>query len=58
MQESYDEVINVLELMDLTREVSVFKGSERALSDEEATSMSEGAELIIRKALSDDPKPL
>ncbi|KQY94394.1 nucleoside hydrolase [Paenibacillus sp. Root52] len=58
MQESYDEVNNVLELMDLTQEVPVFKGSERALPDEETPSMSEGAELIIRESLSDDPKPL
>jgi len=58
MQESYDEVVKLLELMNLTDEVKVFKGAERAMPDERTPAMSEGAELIIREALSDDPHPL
>lgn len=58
MQESYDEVVKVLDLMNLTEEVPVYKGAETALPDEVTPVMSEGAELIIREAMKDDPTPL
>lgn len=58
MQESYDEVIKVVELMNLKDEISVHRGAERAMPDEQTPVMSEGAELIIREALSSDPHPL
>lgn len=58
MQESYDEIIKVLELMNLADEVPVYKGARKAIPDEQTPEMSEGAELIIREALSDDPHPL
>ena len=58
MQESYDEIVKLLALMKLTGEVNVLKGAEKAIPDEQTPAMSEGAELIIREALADDPKPL
>ncbi|UUZ85103.1 nucleoside hydrolase [Paenibacillus sp. P26] len=58
MQESYDEVVKLLDLMNLSGEVKLFKGAEKAMPDEETPAMSEGAELIIREALSGDPRPL
>ena len=58
MQESYEEVVKLLNLMNATQEVPVFKGAGKAIPDERTPEMSEGAELIIREALSDDPAPL
>ncbi|MFD0695930.1 nucleoside hydrolase [Paenibacillus sp. GCM10027628] len=58
MQESYEEIVKVVELMDLNDEISVYKGADRALPDEQTPVMSEGAELIIREAFSSDPHPL
>lgn len=58
MQESYDEIQKVLSIMDMEEQVPVFKGATEALVDEFTPQISEGAELIIREALSDDPTPL
>lgn len=58
MEESYKEILKVLELMDLKEEVRVCKGAPKALSDEETPIPSEGADLIIEEALKDDPSPL
>jgi len=58
MEESYDEVVKLLKLMGLDDEVNVYRGAERAIRDERSPAKSEGAELIIKEALSDDPKPL
>jgi inosine-uridine nucleoside N-ribohydrolase len=58
MQESYNEVVKLLELMNLTQQIPVRKGAAKAISDERTPAMSEGAELIIREALSGDPHPL
>lgn len=58
MQESYDEIITLLDLMNMNDEVPVFKGVERSIPDENTPAMSEGAELIIREAMLDDPQPL
>lgn len=58
MQESYEECDKLLDLMDLKGKVSLYKGAETALQDEKTPIMSEGAELIIREALSDDESPL
>lgn len=58
MLESYEEVVKVLDLMNVKDKVPAFKGAERAIPDEQTPVMSEGAELIIREALSDDPHPL
>jgi purine nucleosidase len=58
MQESYDEVIKVLDLMDLKDEVPVYKGAVKAMPDEETPILSEGADFIIQEAMKDDPTPL
>jgi purine nucleosidase len=58
MQESYDEVVKILDLMDLKDKVDLFRGAERAMKDETSPVMSEGAEFIIKEAMSDDPTPL
>lgn len=58
MEESYDEIVKVLDLMDLNGKVRVTKGAPTALPDEETPVPSEGADLIIEEALKDDPSPL
>lgn len=58
MQESYDEVLNVLSLMDVQNEIDVYGGAAEALKDEFTPQPSEGAELIVREAMADDPRPL
>lgn len=58
MQESYEEVRHLLSLMKLEPEVPVYKGAEHAMPDERTPVPSEGAELIVREAMADDPLPL
>ncbi len=58
MQKSYDEVEKVLSLMDMEGAVGVYKGATKPFESETAPEMSEGAELIVREAMSDDPRPL
>ncbi|BFT69494.1 nucleoside hydrolase [Paenibacillus sp. P36] len=59
MMESYEECQHVLSLLGFTEEdVSLYKGAEKAMPDEKTPVPSEGAELIIREAMSDDPSPL
>ncbi|CAK4836554.1 unnamed protein product [Aphanomyces euteiches] len=56
--ESYDECLKLLSLMNMTEQVKLYRGAEFAIVDEKTPSMSEGAELIISEAMSDDPAPL
>ncbi|MCA0755817.1 nucleoside hydrolase [Paenibacillus sp. N4] len=58
MEESYAEAKHVLSLMGDMGNVPVYKGARKALSDEHTPVVSEGAEAIIREALSDDPHRL
>jgi purine nucleosidase len=58
MMDSYDECAKLLSLMGVTEEVVLLKGAEHAIPDEHTPVMSEGAELIVREALSDDTTPL
>ncbi|TVY11220.1 nucleoside hydrolase [Paenibacillus cremeus] len=58
MLESYRECEHVLSLMKMASKVALYKGAERAMPDEATPVHSEGAELIIREALADDPTPL
>ncbi len=58
MQESYDEVLKVLSLMQMQGEVDVYRGATGALEDESTPQPSEGADLIVREAMADDSKPL
>lgn len=58
MQESYDECLKLLDIMELTNEVALYHGAETKIPDEQTPVVSEGAELIIREAMSDSDKPL
>jgi purine nucleosidase len=58
MDMSYDEVKKVLSLMGEEDNYKVYKGAKHAMTDESTPVMSEGAEFIIKEALSDDPTPL
>lgn len=58
MLESYRECEYLLSLMGDAGNVPLLKGAPHAIPDEQTPVMSEGAELIIREALSDDPSPL
>ncbi|WP_077622545.1 nucleoside hydrolase [Sediminibacillus massiliensis] len=59
MEESYDEIIKVLGLMDLEEKVVVKKGAVKALEDESTPQVSDGARLIVEEALkSDEQNPL
>lgn len=50
VQESYEEIKKILDLMDLTDRVPVFRGAEHALADRKAPQPSEAAEFIIDQA--------
>ncbi len=59
MEESYDEVVKVLKLMELADTVPVSKGAERALTDTTTPQPSEAADKLIAEALStEDERPL
>lgn len=58
MQDSHDEVIKLLDLMNLNGKVTVADGAANALTDEATPQPSPGAELIIREGMKDDPRPL
>ncbi|GIP19214.1 hypothetical protein J40TS1_48560 [Paenibacillus montaniterrae] len=58
MQESYDEIELLLNLMEIRDSVTVCKGAPTAIPDEKTAVGSEGADLIIKEALADDPRPL
>jgi len=58
MQESYEEILKVLSLMDLQNVIDVYRGATKALEDEFTPEMSEGAEMIVREAMTDDPRSL
>ncbi len=58
MMDSYREIETVFDKMQISKKDMIFKGAETALEDEKQPKPSEGAELIIKEALSDDPRPL
>ncbi len=58
MQDSYDETMKLLRLMDLEEEVRVEAGALGAIPDEEKPADSPGARLIIEEAMKDDKRPL
>ncbi len=58
LKDSHDEVMKILDLMKLTGKVTVADGAAGALKDENTPAPSPGAELIIREAMKDDPRPL
>ena len=58
MKDSHDEVMKILDLMELAGRVTVADGAEGAIPDQNAPVQSAGADLIIREAMKDDPRPL
>lgn len=58
MQDSHDEVVKLLDLMNLSGQVTIADGAAAALVDEETPQPSPGADLIIREAMKDDARPL
>ncbi|MCM1541218.1 MAG: nucleoside hydrolase [Blautia sp.] len=58
MQESYDEIVRLLDLMEMKDRVRVEKGAPAAMPDEHTPVKSAGAELIIEEAMKEDDRPL
>ena len=58
LQESHDETIKLLRLMDLEGDVRVEDGAPRAIPDESTPVDSPGARLIIAEAMRQDERPL
>nr|WP_145159270.1 nucleoside hydrolase [Paenibacillus terrae] len=58
MLDSVKEIKLLLDIMGLSGEYSVFRGAEHAMQDERTPAISEGAELIVREAMSEDQRPL
>jgi purine nucleosidase len=58
MQDSYDEVMKLLDLMALRGQVRVEKGAEGPIANEQTAADSPGARLIVEQGMKDDPRPL
>lgn len=58
MQDSYDETMLLLRLMNLENDIRVEAGAEKAMPDESTPVDSPGARLIIEEAMKDDDRPL
>jgi len=57
MEDSYDEVLKMLDLMDFPRDLA-YKGADRRLPDEKTPAESQGARLIIEEAMKESDMPL
>lgn len=57
-EQSYKEIKKIVELMGLTDEVNVLRGTEDPLTDKSVPHHSEGSRFIIEEAMRDDPRPL
>lgn len=58
LEDSYDEILKVMALMDMSGTVPVVKGAPHAMTAEDAPIASPGAQMIIDEAMKDDPRPL
>ncbi len=58
LKDSHDEVMLLLRLMNLEGKVTVADGAAGPIPDETTPAPSPGAELIVREAMKDDPRPL
>jgi len=56
MQQSYEEIKKILELMNLTNKVRVCQGAEQALIDRQTPQPSEAAQCIIAEAMASPEK--
>lgn len=55
---SYQEVLKVLDLMDLTGQIKVFRGCGAKIPDEETFVESDASRFIVEEAMRDDERPL
>jgi purine nucleosidase len=58
LQESHEEVLRLLDLMNLKGRIQVRPGAANRIPDDKTPVPSEGSALIIREALKEDPRPL
>jgi len=58
MEESYAELEKIFDIMKFDKTGMIYRGGTHALPDENTPVDSEGARLIIKEAMSDDPRPL
>lgn len=58
MQQSYEELEKIFDLMSFPKENMLYHGAETAIPDTKTPIASEGAELIIREAMKEDDRPL
>ncbi|MBQ4451743.1 MAG: nucleoside hydrolase [Clostridia bacterium] len=58
MERSCRELETIFDLMDFDKTGMIFRGAPHALESESEPVDSEGARLIIREAMKDDPRPL
>ncbi|MBN1647185.1 MAG: nucleoside hydrolase [Spirochaetales bacterium] len=58
MQQSYDEIVRVLNLMNMQDGITVWHGAPAAVQNRKIALPTEGSEGIINEALADDPMPL
>lgn len=58
MQDSYEEILKVLHLLNRDGTVPVLHGAEKAMASEEETAESEGARFIVQEAMKEDSRPL
>ena len=58
MEESYEELEKIFDIMKFDKTGMLYRGGTHALPDENTPVDSEGARLIIKEAMSDDPRPL
>ncbi len=58
MERSFNEIKTILRLMDLEKQIPVYRGADYALPDISTPINSEGAHFIVEEALKDDERPL
>ncbi len=58
MERSYHELETIFDKMQFPKENMIFHGAPHALPNKNTPVDSEGAQLIIREAMKDDPRPL
>jgi inosine-uridine nucleoside N-ribohydrolase len=58
MEESYNECLHLVDLMGFSGKVNVLESATEAVRSEDEYEYTEGADLIVKEALSDDPSPL
>ncbi|NQX63586.1 nucleoside hydrolase [Paenibacillus qinlingensis] len=57
-EDSYQEILHVLDLMGLSEKYYVVKGANHKIPNNQTAVPSDGADMIIQEAMKDDPLPL